>query len=530
MATNFYNNPSFSESPYGLKLQQTITSSGSVTGIPSSVKRVYAVCIGGGGGGGTYVSPLNYRVTAISGDGTTMTYTSDNNLVAGMQVTVLGSSIAGYNVTNAAIASATSTQFTVTGTTTGTPTLTDAYASARTVTTGAVAGGLITSVTPSSPATGQVTYATTAIVPVGVNVNISGATPSGYNGTKLVISSVPGTSFTVSDPTTGAASGTITFSGVVTFTAANNYSISSLIIHSNHTPSSYNLTSSLVVDATSTTYTVANPLTYGTTWTSGGNSTFSNSTLANAGGGGAGGYSAGWTTVPSTCTVGAGGAGGQMNLAFTGTNSNVQFNNPNGRGAKGGDTRFGTVIAGGGGGGAGSHGNITIPTSYGGATGGGSTTATSAIQSSPSFTGAPAGVSGSAAYAGAGGGSGSAGTAGVSGGGGGGHNSSMLNASPMTGRAGGAGLIGGGGGSALSLFGTTGGAGGNGDRFAGGTGSNGTGVLFGAGGGGGGYAGAGGNASGNNGGAGGAGGGGGGAGCNFGTGGAGGNGVIYLYY
>ena len=52
MSANIYNNPSFSDTPFGLKLQQTITSSGSVT-IPSNIKRVYAVCIGGGGSGGS---------------------------------------------------------------------------------------------------------------------------------------------------------------------------------------------------------------------------------------------------------------------------------------------------------------------------------------------------------------------------------------------------------------------------------------------------------------------------------------------
>jgi len=52
MSANIYNNPSFSDTPFGLKLQQTITTSGSVT-IPAGIERVYAVCIGGGGSGGS---------------------------------------------------------------------------------------------------------------------------------------------------------------------------------------------------------------------------------------------------------------------------------------------------------------------------------------------------------------------------------------------------------------------------------------------------------------------------------------------
>jgi len=57
MTTTIYSNPFFSDTPYGLKLQQTITTVGtsSVT-IPSNIKRVYAVCIGGGGSGGSTIA------------------------------------------------------------------------------------------------------------------------------------------------------------------------------------------------------------------------------------------------------------------------------------------------------------------------------------------------------------------------------------------------------------------------------------------------------------------------------------------
>ena len=58
MSANIYNNPSFSDTPFGLKLQQTITGSGAMgtaagsSVIPAGIQRVYAVCIGGGGSGG----------------------------------------------------------------------------------------------------------------------------------------------------------------------------------------------------------------------------------------------------------------------------------------------------------------------------------------------------------------------------------------------------------------------------------------------------------------------------------------------
>lgn len=533
MATNIYNNPSFSEVPLGLKLRHTITSSGAVTGIPSKIKRVYAVCIGGGGGGGTG-HPTNVRaITAASGDGTTITYTCNNNFVAGMQVNVSGASP--YNGTFT-IATASSTNFTVTNSTTGTATISSAAASVNTVTTNAVAGGTITSITASSPAVGKATYFTTTPVPVGVPVTISGASPSGYNVTRTVIESNPGTSFTVYNDTTGAATGTITFVGVVTFTAANNYTVRQSVNNINHTPAAFNI-QGVVVRATATEYTIANTLSRANTWTSGGTSSYIQST-AGAGGGGAGGYSAGWTYVPSTCIVGAGGAGGRADLAFTTNNlssSDFQINNDSYYGFKGGDTIFGQVIAGGGQGGAGmtvkSYGSATYnnSTRIGGAGGGAAPSNGSGVASAASYTGAAA-VSDRVGYAGAGGGSATVGFAGVSAGGGGTGGSNMN--SGNTASAGGRGLIGGGGGSAITLRTATGGAGGNGDRFNGGTGSTGTGFGFGAGGGGGGYIGAGGNASGKQGGVGGDGGGGGGAsaGENDTQGGNGGNGVIYIYY
>lgn len=517
------------DTPYGLKLQQTITSSGAVT-VPSHIKRVYAVCIGGGGGGGTTISQNVRNITAISGDGTTVTYTCGNNFVAGMSVTTTGSSIAGYNVTTATIASASSTNFTVTNATTGTPTLTAATATAATITTGAAAGGTITAVTASSPAAGQVTYSTTTAVPVGVPVTIAGATPSGYNGTFVVVASNPGTSFTVNNTTTGAATGTITFTGVVRYTAKNNYNVGSIVDISGHTPTGFNGNGQTVVRADSNEFSIASTLAQSTTWTSGGASQFYGHTVSSSGGGGAGGFSAGWTLVPGTCTVGTGGAGGQMGLAFETNSTTFSLNNPNGHGKNGNDTIFGQVIGGGGSSGAGTSFTDAPTTRFAsvGAGGGGDSQWTGATTSGASYTGAPSASSNSVGYGGGGGGN-TVGAAGVSGGGGGRNGGAITNSS-LTGNAGGRGLIGGGGGSVMCLNTATGGAGGAGDRFAGGSGSTGTGYGFGAGGGGGGYIAAGSNASGNNGGNGGDGGGGGGAGCNNGTGGNGGNGVIYIYY
>jgi hypothetical protein len=59
-------------------------------------------------------------VTAVSGNGTTITYTAVNTFSAGDVIDVTGSNITGYNVTDATVATASATQFTVTNSATGT--------------------------------------------------------------------------------------------------------------------------------------------------------------------------------------------------------------------------------------------------------------------------------------------------------------------------------------------------------------------------------------------------------------------------
>lgn len=65
--------------------------------------------------------------------------------------------------------------------------------------------GVVTAVTPSSPSSGYATYATTTPPAVGQTVIITGANVSGYNVTASVVSVVAGTSFTIANSTTGAA-------------------------------------------------------------------------------------------------------------------------------------------------------------------------------------------------------------------------------------------------------------------------------------------------------------------------------------
>jgi hypothetical protein len=56
----------------------------------------------------------NFIVTAVSGNGTTVTYTSQNNLVAGATVNITGLTASAYNLSAATVATATPLAFTVT--------------------------------------------------------------------------------------------------------------------------------------------------------------------------------------------------------------------------------------------------------------------------------------------------------------------------------------------------------------------------------------------------------------------------------
>jgi len=56
----------------------------------------------------------NYMITAASGDGTTVTYTSQNKLAAGDVVNITGLTASAYNLSSATVASANKLQFTVT--------------------------------------------------------------------------------------------------------------------------------------------------------------------------------------------------------------------------------------------------------------------------------------------------------------------------------------------------------------------------------------------------------------------------------
>lgn len=65
-------------------------------------------------------SGAKYAVTAASGDGTTVTYTSQNRFAGGETVTITGLATSAFNLASVTVATADATKFTVTNTATGT--------------------------------------------------------------------------------------------------------------------------------------------------------------------------------------------------------------------------------------------------------------------------------------------------------------------------------------------------------------------------------------------------------------------------
>ena len=69
---------------------------------------------------GSFISGVPVNVTAASSNGTTITYTATNTFTVGQNITILGLSTSTFNLQNVTVASATSSQFTVTNSATGT--------------------------------------------------------------------------------------------------------------------------------------------------------------------------------------------------------------------------------------------------------------------------------------------------------------------------------------------------------------------------------------------------------------------------
>ena len=162
---------------------KTQTSDGSVASVDWSAVDKIEISVSGGSNAVTAVTPFSGSAT----------YTSvGHTFIAGDNVTITGSSIAGYN---------------------GTYTITSVANKANAVVNGAV---------PSSPATGSVRYTTSAphTFAIGDIVTISGSSIGGYNGT-FRITGVASTTFDVLNATTGIEAWTSGLATVKTFTVTN---------------------------------------------------------------------------------------------------------------------------------------------------------------------------------------------------------------------------------------------------------------------------------------------------------------------
>jgi hypothetical protein len=94
--------------------------------LPRVALETFSITSSGSGSGSSMTFTITqpdvsttYAITNVSGNGTTVTYTAANNLAVGSVVSITGVTPSGYNLTKATVASASSTQFTVTNAATG---------------------------------------------------------------------------------------------------------------------------------------------------------------------------------------------------------------------------------------------------------------------------------------------------------------------------------------------------------------------------------------------------------------------------
>jgi hypothetical protein len=200
----------------------------------------------GGTTGSSQISYKTFVVTAASASGGVVTYTSANSLQVGELVTLTGLSTSAFNLTNVAVATSSSTQFTVTNAATGTA-VTGATAIAKAVesvlpgvgadynwsATTKVASGRLDPdldshaiveagwsgypsftagegnyiITAASGNGTTVTYTSQNFLAPGEVVNITGLTASAYNLSGVTVASRTAVSFTV---TNSANAGLIT--------------------------------------------------------------------------------------------------------------------------------------------------------------------------------------------------------------------------------------------------------------------------------------------------------------------------------
>jgi hypothetical protein len=185
-----------------------------------------------------------YQVTAASGDGTTVTYTSFNNAKPGDVVTITGLTTAAFNLTSATVASAGPVSFTVTNSATGTAvTGASGFAKDTTVNDGEYVSGVAYMLVPevrgltttlaidalkdagylAADITSTTGVTNTATQPTGINVTttsaatvtIAGGTTSWPVGTKVTIAAGTGipTALVGTWSVTGGSGSTLVIAG-----------------------------------------------------------------------------------------------------------------------------------------------------------------------------------------------------------------------------------------------------------------------------------------------------------------------------
>jgi hypothetical protein len=135
-------------------------------------------------------------VTAASATGGTVTYTAANGFTAGQNVTITNLSTSAFNLAGVVIASATSTQFTVTNAATGT---------AVTGATATAVAGYVATVTAASATAGTITYTAANGFTAGQIVTIAGLSTSAFNLVNAQIATATSTQFTITSGATGTA-------------------------------------------------------------------------------------------------------------------------------------------------------------------------------------------------------------------------------------------------------------------------------------------------------------------------------------
>ena len=282
--TNQFITTTVNTSPSSTEEFQQTTSSGGVAGGDylgsGSSANPYSACLWWPNQINLYSPPTATTSTASwVSNVITFTTAASHNLSTGDTVIVTNASPSGYNGTYTVTATPTSTKFTV----------------ANAVNPGAwVSGGTIkrvstltgrtltlTTGTSWSSSTSTITFttATSHNLVVGDVITVTGASPSGYNGTYAVTSTPTSYTFTVaqaSNPGAWTSGGTFTSGrfwsgGVITFTttANHNYSVGTVVVVSGASPAGYDGTYTVTAVPSPTTFSVAQAVNPGN-WVSGG--------------------------------------------------------------------------------------------------------------------------------------------------------------------------------------------------------------------------------------------------------------------